>query len=95
MFRHVWDRIHCVTDPLCLHGTGLKLERYGSNPRPDSRSDPHRVHYGPGGYSIAKNTGAGSIVWGLGFWLGKYILVVFKKIDVDNSSGAAKNYSYG
>ena len=30
MFRSVWDRIHCGTDPLCLHGTGSKLERYGS-----------------------------------------------------------------
>ena len=30
MFRSVWDRIHSGTDPLCLHGTGLKLERHGS-----------------------------------------------------------------
>ena len=26
-----------------------------------------------GGHSIVKNRGAGSIVWGLGFWLGKDI----------------------
>ena len=30
MFRSVWDQIHSGTDPLCLHGTGSKLERYGS-----------------------------------------------------------------
>ena len=28
--------------------------------------------------------GAGSIVWGLGFWLGKDILGFFKNIDLDN-----------
>ena len=39
------------------------------------------------GHSFVKNTGegAGSIVWGLGFWLGKYILGFFKNIDLDNS----------
>ena len=39
------------------------------------------------GHSIAKNTGgrAGSIVWGLGFWLGKYILGFFKNVYLDNS----------
>ena len=43
--------------------------------------------FGPGGHSIVKNTGggAGSIVWGLGFWLGKDILGFFKNIDLDNS----------
>ena len=39
----------------------------------------------PGGHSIVKNTGAASIVWGLGFWLGKDILGFFKNIDLDNS----------
>ena len=29
--------------------------------------------------------GAGSIVWGLGFLLGKDILGFFKNIDMDNS----------
>ena len=29
--------------------------------------------------------GAGSIVWGLGFWLGKDILGFFKNIALDNS----------
>ena len=29
--------------------------------------------------------GAGFIVWGLGFWLGKDILGFFKNIDLDNS----------
>ena len=29
--------------------------------------------------------GAGSIVWGLGFWLGKGILGFFKNIGLDNS----------
>ena len=44
-----------------------------------------------GGHSIVKNTGeregkgAGSIVWGLGFWLRKDILEFFKNIDMDNS----------
>ena len=38
-----------------------------------------------GGHSIVKNTGAGSIVWGLGFWLGKDILGFFKNIGLDNS----------
>ena len=28
-FRSVWDRINYGTDPLCLHGTGSRLERYG------------------------------------------------------------------
>ena len=39
------------------------------------------------GHSMVKNTGggAGSIVWGLGFWLGKYILGFFKNIDLDDS----------
>ena len=40
-----------------------------------------------GVHSIVKNTGggAGSIVWGLGVWLGKDILLFFKNIDLDNS----------
>ena len=40
-----------------------------------------------GGHSIVKNAGGGvgSIVWGLGFWLGKDILGFFKNIDLDNS----------
>ena len=29
--------------------------------------------------------GAGSIVWGLGFWLGKDIFGVFKNIDLEYS----------
>ena len=38
------------------------------------------------GHSIVNNTaGAGSIAWGLGFWLGKDILGFFKNIDLDNS----------
>ena len=38
------------------------------------------------GHSTVKNTGkAGSIVWGLGFWLGKDILGFFKNFDLDNS----------
>ena len=53
MFRSVWNRIHYDRDLLCLHGTGLKLERIGSiwdrlhkwtHLVPDSRSDPHRIH---------------------------------------------------
>ena len=44
-----------------------------------------------GGHSIVKNTGgAGSIVWGLGFWLGRDILGFFKNIGLDNSQGVAK-----
>ena len=41
----------------------------------------------PRGHSIVRNTGgeAGSIVWGLGHWLGKDILGFFKNIDLDNS----------
>ena len=36
------------------------------------RSRFSRVDNKPGeGHSIVKNTGAGSIVWGLGFWLEK------------------------
>ena len=43
------------------------------------------------GHFIVKNTGgACSIVWGLGFWLGKDILGFFKNIDLDNSWGVAK-----
>ena len=50
MFRSVWDRIHYGMDPLSLHGTGSKLERYGfildhlhkwTHLVPDSRSDPY------------------------------------------------------
>ena len=46
----------------------------------------------PRGHSVVKNTGRGadSIVWGLGFWLGKYILGFFKNIDSDKSQGVAK-----
>ena len=43
----------------------------------------HGICCEPMGHSIVKNTGrggAGSIVWGLGFWLGKYILRFFKNI---------------
>ena len=41
--------------------------------------------------NIVKNTGeAGSIVWGLRFWLGKDILGFVKNIDLDNSYGVAK-----
>ena len=56
MFRSVLDRLHCGTDPLCLHGTGSKLERYGSisdhlhkwtHLVPDSRSEPYRIHQVP------------------------------------------------
>ena len=43
--------------------------------------------FGPqGGHSMVKSTGGpGSIVWGLGFWLGKDILGFFKNTDLDNS----------
>ena len=36
---------------------------------------------------MVKNTGEGadSIVWGLGFWLGKDIFGFFKNINLDNS----------
>ena len=53
MFRSVWDRIHYDKDLLCLHGTGSKLERYGSiwdhlykwtHLVSDSRSDPYWIH---------------------------------------------------
>ena len=53
MFRSICDRIHYGRDPLCLHGTGLKLERYDSirgnlhkwiHLVPDSRSYPYRIH---------------------------------------------------
>ena len=56
MFRSIWDRIHSGTDPLCLHGTGSKLERYGfmwdhldkwTHLVPESRSDPYRIHQVP------------------------------------------------
>ena len=57
MFRSVWDQIHYGTDPLCLHGTGLNLERHGSiwdhlykwtrYLVPDSRSDPYRIQQVP------------------------------------------------
>ena len=51
-FRSVWDQIHCGTDPLCLHGTSSKLERYGSiwdrlhkwtHFVPYSSSNPYRI----------------------------------------------------
>ena len=47
---------HYGTDPLFLHGTGSKLELYGSiwdrldkwtHLVPDSRSDPYRIHQVP------------------------------------------------
>ena len=38
-----------------------------------------------GGTLQLKVRGAGSIVWGLGFWLGKDILGFIKNIDLDNS----------
>ena len=56
MFRSVWNRSHSGTDTLCLHGTGSKLERYGSTKDhlhkwthlvPDSRSDPYQIHQVP------------------------------------------------
>ena len=56
MFRSVWDRIHYRTDPLCFHGTGTKLERYGFiwdilnkwiHLVTNSISDPHRIHQVP------------------------------------------------
>ena len=40
--------------------------------------------------SLQYGGGAGSIVWGLGFWLGKDILGFFKNVDLDNSQGVAK-----
>ena len=44
-----------------------------------------------GGHSVVKYTGgAGSIVWGLGFWLGKDTLGFFKNIDSYNSQEVAK-----
>ena len=70
MFRSVWDRIHYGSDPLCLHGTGSKLERYGSvwdhfrkwtHLVPDSRSDPDRIHQVPckhNAYSYRFRTGS-------------------------------------
>ena len=36
-------------------------------------------------YLKIRGRGAGSIVWGLGFWLRKDILGLFKNIDLDNS----------
>ena len=45
----------------------------------------------PRGDSIVRNTGgAGSIVWGLGFWFGEDILGFFKNIDLDNSQRVVK-----
>ena len=35
-----------------------------------------------GGNSVVKNMGADPIVWGLGFWLEKYILRALQKIDL-------------
>ena len=35
---------------------------------------------GGGGHAIGKNTGAGSVVWGLEFSSGKYILRFSKKL---------------
>ena len=45
---------------------------------------PFSNDWSPGGHSIVKNTWAwaGSIVWGLGFWLGKDILGFWKNIDL-------------
>ena len=52
MLTSVWDRVHCGTDPPCLHGTGSKLELYGSTWNHfqmwirfvhDSRSDRCRI----------------------------------------------------
>ena len=53
----------------------------------------HTVYFGPvyiftqGGTLLLKlrGGGAGLIVWGLGFWLGKDVLGFFKNIDLDNS----------
>ena len=42
---------------------------------------------------MVKNMGAGSVVWGLEFCSGKYILEDLQKIDLDNSQGVAKNKS--
>ena len=43
------------------------------------------------GDSMVKNTReAGSIVWGLRFWLGQDILEFVKNIDLDKSYGVAK-----
>ena len=48
--------IRLGSDPLCLHGTGSKLERYGSTLDhlhkwthlvPDGRSDPYGIHQVP------------------------------------------------
>ena len=44
------------------------------------------MRYTPGVPLYSKKYGeAGSIVWGVGFWLGKDILGFFKNIDLDNS----------
>ena len=48
----------------------------------------HSIHLETpgGGHSIVKRTeGGGSIVWGLGFCLGKDNWEFFKNIDLDNS----------
>ena len=54
MFRSGWDRIYSGKDPLCLHMTGSKLERYGStqdhlhkwtHPVLESRSNRYRTHH--------------------------------------------------
>ena len=53
MIRSIWDQIHYGTDPLCLHGTSLKLERHTStwghllewnHLVPDSRSNLYWIH---------------------------------------------------
>ena len=44
----------------------------------------------PGGAHSIVIRGAGSIVWGLGFWFEKDILGFFKNIDLGNSQGVAK-----
>ena len=41
------------------------------------------------GHFVVNNTGGGgadSIVWGLGFWLGKDILGFFKNMDLDKNN---------
>ena len=62
-----------------MHGEEQELKQ---RPRPHL----HVIPAGGGGafYSL-KYRRAGSIVWGLGFWLGKDILAFFKNFDLDKS----------
>ena len=77
------DTYRCLFKFECIDDHAIKIKSVNElRPALSIQSYGHKI-FTQGGHSIGKNTGGGgtgSIVLGLGFWSGKYILGFSKKL---------------